>query len=202
MARIIHMLSYTSITHLWSRAYSVLARSALDDKENRDVYKIALADVFNDYGAYVYQNPCVVLKDGKRFAVPELSFSFRKVCDFNPNLPVEIRDHSWLWGKVNLIRAGYTKIQNKYHSSGHGETGGNGREDDEIFFDYCEGNSLWLYAFICFGGDSVLISNMIAKVLDEDTVSESHCPKQSAPRLSKSRRNAEVDFNTTKKTFG
>lgn len=71
------MLADTSLQSKWKDSFAAVDRASLDDKENRDSHKQALADAFNDYDTYNYANRTFVVVNNNRADQQLLDFHLK-----------------------------------------------------------------------------------------------------------------------------
>jgi len=69
-ARLIHLWMAPSAQTHWTHALSPLPRLVLDDRPNRKAPYDALADMFNNYEEYVFQNTTIEYGDDGKATVP------------------------------------------------------------------------------------------------------------------------------------
>ena len=161
LARLVHVFADPALADIWTDVFQPLSRPALDDKEHRGDAIEYIADAFNDYETYFYENPSCRFVDG-RCVGPAVNSTFHSLChDIVPSLGLAKRprrDGAWIKKTLLDFKSKFYKKWKDYHKSGEQD----GENPYDEFLKFYEGNDLLMYAFHFAEGGGGNISDFIA----------------------------------------
>lgn len=123
-ARILHLRTDVSLSADWTRALREKSRAQLDTKEDSIDPWNNLAEKFNNYETYNYENACIIPNQlnsaGCFISVPRMQ-AIANIChDINPSISTRpYRDGGWLRNQYRELKGKISLCYNNYNRSGN-----------------------------------------------------------------------------------
>jgi len=167
-ARLLHLRADVSLSADWTRALREKSRPELDNKsDDLDPWNL-LAEKFNDYETFHYQNLCIVPNKlnaaGCSIPVPKMQAIAALCHDINPSMPGRpLRDGGWVRIQYRELKGKISLCFNNYRRSGNQEE--ENPYDEWVKFSTFMNNDVITYARVLFSDE---IMDQLGRALPKD----------------------------------